>query len=527
MQRKTSALVWLAGAIAVCGPVQAADIDQAGAEKLKSSLTHYLPKDLAESGFLTVKPGAGRYEIAVDLMRLIGDKLPADLRITGLEPFAMSATPAETDRWKVDGNGKFDVTAAYKAGETPGTMRYVTDNYDYSGILDPAISYFRNATFTASGIRFSSEQGPERIEASFDSMNYVMTSADAAGGTLDFKASGAANGFKETVVTKEAPPVDISADSIAFDATIKGLMMREVNDLVMFVLDHMKEKQLSAEQQAALKDKVLKALPLAASIDETVRLSNLSVGTPLGPFGFKGVDYGLNMTGLSEATRFGISIKARDPQAPEGLVPAAYAPLMPAETEVSFSFQNMNLGGFLKEFIEKADFTKAEPMSDEESAALAQTIFPEGKVTMNFDRIAARSDVYDLEMTGVLKSSVANTSEVSMTATVLAKNFDRTITFVQDAAKADPELNQLSFGMMMAKGFAKADPDGTQRWEVVLSEDGSVDINGQQVKGPDAEEPAEEEVSPDDSTDDQDMTDGEDTTEEPDALQNSAPDAQE
>ncbi len=523
MQRKISVPVWLAVALVVCGPARAADIDQAGAEKLKSSLTHYLPKDLAESGFLTVRPGAGRYEIAVDLMRLIGDKLPAELKIKGLEPFAMSATPAETDRWKVDGTGKFDVTADYKTGETPGTMRYATDHYDYSGILDPAISYFRNATFTATGIRFASEQGPEKVEASFDSMNYVMSSADATGGTLDFTATGAATGFRETVVTKEAPPFELSADSIAFDATIKGMMLREVNDLVVFVLDHLKEKQLSAEQQAALKDKVLKALPLAASIDETVRLSNLSVGTPLGPFGFKGVDYGINMTGLSEAARFGISVKAHDPKAPDGVVPAAYMPLMPADTEISFSFQNMNLGGFLKEFIEKADFTKDVPMSDEESAALAKTIFPDGRVTMNFDRVAARSDVYDLEMSGVLHSSIEDTRQVSMTATLLARNFDRTITFVQDAAKADPELNQLSFGMMMAKGFAKSEADGTQRWDVAVNEDGSVEVNGQQVKGPNAED----EASPDDSDDDQDMMDGEDAVEEPDALQNSAPEAQE
>lgn len=527
MQCKTSALAWLASAIAICGPAQAADIDQAGAETLKSSLTHYLPKDLAESGFLTVRPGAGRYEIGVDLMRLIGDKLPADFKIVGLEPFAMSATPAETDRWTVDSNGKFDVTATYKAGETPGTMRYVIDSYTSSGLLDPAISYFRNATFAASGVRFSSEQGPEKVDASFDSMNYTMTSADAAGGTLDFTASGAATGFKETVVTKEAPPFDISADSIAVDATIKGMMLREVNDVVMFVLDHLKEKRLTEEQQAALKDKVLKALPLAASIDETVRLSNLSVGTPLGPFSFKGVDYGIGISGLSDVARLGISIKAHDPKAPDGVVPAAYMPLLPADTEVSFSFRNINIGDFLKGFIEKADFTKDVPMSDEESAALAKRIFPDGRVTMDFDRIAARSDVYDVEMSGQLHSPVEDTRQVSMTATVLARNFERTIAFVQEAAKADPELNQLSFGMMMAKGFAKSEADGTQRWDVAVNEDGSVDINGQQLKGPNADEPAGDEVSPDDSADDQDMMDGEDATEAPDALQNSAPDAQE
>ncbi len=43
--------------------------------------------------------------------------------------------------------------------------------------------------------------------------------------------------------------------------------------------------------------------------------------------------------------------------------------------------------------------------------------------------------------------------------------------------------------MMMAKGFAKTDPDGRSRWDINVAGDGSVAINGQQIKGPDAEEP--------------------------------------
>jgi hypothetical protein len=46
---------------------------------------------------------------------------------------------------------------------------------------------------------------------------------------------------------------------------------------------------------------------------------------------------------------------------------------------------------------------------------------------------------------------------------------------------------------MMIKGFAKADPDGAQRWDVAVASDGSVSVNGQQIKGPDA--PATDEAS--------------------------------
>ncbi len=36
----------------------------------------------------------------------------------------------------------------------------------------------------------------------------------------------------------------------------------------------------------------------------------------------------------------------------------------------------------------------------------------------------------------------------------------------------------------MVKGFAKTDPDGRQRWDVTVIPDGTVTVNGQQLKGP-------------------------------------------
>jgi hypothetical protein len=38
---------------------------------------------------------------------------------------------------------------------------------------------------------------------------------------------------------------------------------------------------------------------------------------------------------------------------------------------------------------------------------------------------------------------------------------------------------------MMAKGFAKADPDGRQRWDIDLARSGAITVNGQVVKGAD------------------------------------------
>ena len=70
-------------------------------------------------------------------------------------------------------------------------------------------------------------------------------------------------------------------------------------------------------------------------------------------------------------------------------------------------------------------------------------------------------------------------------ASILARDLDKTIASIQELAKTDPDLNQVSFGIMMVKGFAKTDPDGRSRWDISISRDGAIAVNGQVVKGPD------------------------------------------
>ena len=94
------------------------------------------------------------------------------------------------------------------------------------------------------------------------------------------------------------------------------------------------------------------------------------------------------------------------------------------------------------------------------------------------------SDVYDVDVSGKVVADLLQPKRYALQATVLARDYDKTIAFIQNAAKTDPQLNQLSFGMMMAKGFAKTDPDGRQRWDVTAGSDGTVTINGQVLNSP-------------------------------------------
>ncbi|MBB4565969.1 hypothetical protein [Rhizobium leucaenae] len=113
---------------------------------------------------------------------------------------------------------------------------------------------------------------------------------------------------------------------------------------------------------------------------------------------------------------------------------------------------------------------------------LQQAMFPDGTMTINFPKISAVSGLYDIEASGSMRGWLNEKDRVSMKMTVFARDLDKTIAAVQDAAKTEPDLSQLSFGLMMAKGFAKTDPDGRARWDVSIADDESVTINGQAIK---------------------------------------------
>jgi predicted aspartyl protease len=113
---------------------------------------------------------------------------------------------------------------------------------------------------------------------------------------------------------------------------------------------------------------------------------------------------------------------------------------------------------------------------------LQKAMFPDGTMTINFPKISAVSSLYDVEASGSMRGWLTEKDRVAMKMTVLARDLDKTIAAIQEAAKTKEDLSQLSFGLMMAKGFAKTDADGRSRWDIDLSDDGHVTVNGQVMK---------------------------------------------
>ncbi|MBW9055077.1 hypothetical protein [Rhizobium mesosinicum] len=503
-------------ALTLLGAAQGAEINQDGANKLRDSLTKVLPDDFAKSGFVTVNPAGNRYEVIYDLAKLLSKADPAKVVVNGLTPWSVFATPLDSGLWNLEGNNNVNISGNFKGPDEKTTeFTYSIASMVYNGVFDPAIAYLRSGDFKASDIRVTSKSDTDQVDATFAGMNYKLDSADSAGGNgrLDFKANGSLSGLSETVTSSQMPPVNIKAASIDFNANVASLPAKEIRDVVFFILDHVDEKNLSKEDGEKLKSILKASFPLFSSVNETITANNLAIGTAAGSGGAKAFGYNFSVDGPSDAVRFGFGMNVQDVTLDSPAVPAAYHGFLPKSLDMQIAVPDMDFAAFSDEFM-KIDFSSGDS-SEESGKQAAEKLFHDGIFVVDLPKFAAVSDVYDIDITGKLQGRTDTQKDYSVQASVLARDLDKSIAAIQELAKSDPNLQQVSFGMMMAKGFAKTDPDGRSRWDISVAGDGSVAINGQQIKGPDAEEP-DQGLEPD-------QEQGPDQGQEPDQGEDTAP----
>ncbi len=167
--------------------------------------------------------------------------------------------------------------------------------------------------------------------------------------------------------------------------------------------------------------------------------------------------------GPSRATRIGFAVDAEDVTWD---VPAAasYADFLPQAIDIQFGMSGLDFSAFADELMMlkvNASLTRGKGPYN-----VLRRSFSRPHVKADFPRVAAKSAVYDLEVSGGLQGRIDTQKGVTLNALIVARDYDKTIAAVQQLAKTDPHLNALSMGLLVAKGFAKTDPDGTQRWDV-------------------------------------------------------------
>ncbi|MDK4720810.1 hypothetical protein PH552_15805 [Rhizobium sp. CNPSo 3968] len=474
-------------AAGVIGGVQAAEVSEQGAKDLYGNLTYFLPDDIAKSGAISVKPVGANYEVTYDLQKLLDKLNVSGFNISGLKPLMMLATPLDSGLWNIEGNNAMDVTARSEPGKgSDSEFRYALASSTVKGVFDPALHYLRSMEMKGQGLTFAAKTTDEnksvqKNDATAESISYALSSADSGEpGRLDIKMDGSLQSLYNKISSDDETLGEIKIAAIDFNMGATKLPLKAVNSLLQFVSEHKEEKTLSDKDSEALKALVMNAMPIVGSFDESVAIKDIALATPLGNGGLQKMGYSFKIAGPADAMNADFGLSAEKLTLETGMVPEDYVAFIPDTADIQVQVPSLNFTALMNVL---KDTNFKEPDGNKAiDEKLQKAMFPDGTVTINFPKISAVSGLYDVEASGSMRSWLTEKDRVAMKMTVFARDLDKTIAAIQEAAKTKADLSQVSFGLMMAKGFAKTDADGRSRWDIDLSDDGHVSVNGQVVK---------------------------------------------
>ena len=465
-------------ALVYASPAVAQEVSPAEAEGIQQRLTRYLPKDMVAAGLVTVKAATSFYELRFDPAVLLDKAKTGAVSVEGLKPMTAYLRPMPEGTYRIESNESLDVKGSVAIADQKNAFSYVIDSMKLDGIYDPEILYFTSADWSAKRLAFSSTSAKESVTASFGETAMRIAAEKKEAGSLDISSTGVMKAFTETITGGENGRVDIAADAVDIDVSMDGARYKVMQDLVFFVLDNMHKDKLEPAEARQFMDLLQACLPVFDNLTETIKATNVAVGTQQGTFGADAVTYDIAMNGIAHSTRFGFGFGVEKPKLPAGLLPAAYEGVLPERATVKLAIADLDLAGVVDYLAEHADFTKAEPLTEEQNKELGRIVLPGGAMTVEFEDVSAVSPAYDVHLAGRMTVYPDDKERRSADVTITMRDFDRTIAYLQQNAAAVPEFGQASFGLLMMKGLARDAGNGAQAWDLTVGEDGKVLING-------------------------------------------------
>ncbi len=470
-------LAALAGVMPVSAAENAADVG--AVEDLFFSV---LPEGMRDG--VTVKPSGDRFEVQFDLARMVAGYGGEFYLIKAAEPFIQYVTPLGDGLWQFQADMPFSFASQLKSGGRETSISYKIEQIQYDGVLDTAISFYRNLTASMRGISAESNGGPESVTVTTDTLNYRIAADNLDAKALDITGSGEIGGFREVVFSPKAGRLEFRARRGDVIVKAKGLNMAALKDLFSFFGERNGRAELTDDEKSRLKDKLLAILPVWQHVSEGIDLSDFSAVGPELNFTAENVHYGIELDGISNNASYAINLSATKPGVPQGMLPPELEAALPREISVGFAAKDLNLGDAATYYFEHLEVNGGEPLSSDEQAHIKEILLPDGKLNIAFENITAKSDVYDFSAEGSMTVYPEEKDRQSAHFVIYARDLDKTVAFLQQNAKLFPKFNQAAFMALMVKGFAVTEADGRLKWDIELSEQKEVRINGQVMSFP-------------------------------------------
>lgn len=461
---------------ATAAPLAAAPATPEGAAAIETALRTYLGQT---PGVIAVVPEGESYALTLDpapWIALAGQGMTVEVT-----PIHFRLADNGDGTWAVTQNGPLSIRF-----DTPGTFAFqaAAETASIDCTFDLGLKACRTSTVTASGI--SSRQRHTDTDGAVTEVAYGVgtlsagTSARAAtGGGADTEMHYAAKGITERIrVTPgagggDAVPLGAEITVADYTATAEGkaVRMEALYALLAWFVAHPTEAAMREETdglKAALRD----ALPFWKSLSGKAEAHDVGVATPFGEGSAETIAFAIDVSGATPRGHFRESATLKGLKLPTEVMPDWVAPFVPSQATIDVAVSGFDLAAPAALLVDAIGpgFTPDEAFD----AALLAALLPEGKVKVTFAPQGVATPTYTLDYQGGIDAGPGRMPEGKMT--VGATGIDATLEAL-NAAPEDVRSGAVP-GIMMLRGIARPAGDGRFVWDIEMTSDGKVMLNG-------------------------------------------------
>lgn len=468
--RRWNRMLAAAACLVAASPALAAEaVDQAGADKLKQAIEHYVGTKPFDSGMVSLSVKDGAYELKIDPKQAFS-QLPKAITLD-FSPFAYRLKPMDDGRYAVTSDQ--DITFTYGFDVPQGRMNAAAaiTECKSDGIYDPAMLAFANLTMHCGNYHVTSHGPDGDAEITIKDFGIQLTSKAVAAGRNDVHMVETVGTMIEDFNGKD-PKVPmkmlLTADGIAATVDYHGLASRPVLDFVALIVAD------GTSDQEKIKTALAGLLPLWDDIKLDAKIDSMSVDTPVGTFRAKNFSETLALSGLTKQAAATIGLGYDDLELP-AIVPGWAQKLVPTKGRVEFGVKDVDADGLARLAIAKFDAAKTPPIpSDAEQDFLNVLLAGAPHFLINPSSLA--NGGLDVKFEGDMSLLPKQAGKF----TISSSGLDEVSLAIANSDM--PDKDKAALAVTFIKGLAKSGADGRLLWEIEFDTTGpSLKVNGQSM----------------------------------------------
>lgn len=476
--KSTARILLLSAAFASPSLAAADGVNEPKAKAIEAKLLSLLAADLANPGTVSVTAAGNRYEVVFDIRKAL-EKSIAPWTIKDANSIVHSLKPAVGGLWDYSGQGALRLATEVTAASRSSSVTLNIGSFENTGTFDEGLHFIRNGEFKSTDVAFATRSAKDNLKISARDFSTRLSFSEERPGLGDLSTDVSAHGIAETFGDFPNPETRLAGEALTGHLVFEDVDFNGIARLSEFWGGSARGKTLDGlndSEVAALSGIVARHAPFATKLGENTGVDGVSVTWANNALKIKNLSYHWTVENLGGDAAIDLGAKATNLAVDAAAIPPVLKKALPREIAIGLRYSGFKLSAMWAALADAKTVRASLTTKD----YYTNKILPEGKIRASFDGTYVRSDYYDFTLSGGMDVPVANPGKPqNADLNLVARDFDKTIAFLQNLSKQDPRLSQASFTAMAMKGFGKIQADGSVLWHVETDANGAMKVNGQ------------------------------------------------